>query len=189
VMDGKQVRFQSSSDAIDAGVAYATEDRKHNGLVLIQDIRFNTTFANLKSLVKNHVIRENEEIVQAEKLKRDLGIKAPSIQQKTVNLSGGNQQKVVLAKWIFANPKLLILDEPTRGIDVGAKFEIYSLMNEMVKRGMSIIMISSELLEILGMSDRVYVMCEGRLTGELPIEQATEQSIMRLATNTEESVL
>lgn len=189
VMDGKQVRFKSSSDAIDAGVAYATEDRKHNGLVLIQDIRFNTTFANLKSLVKNHVIRKNEEIVQAEKLKQELGIKAPSIQQKTVNLSGGNQQKVVLAKWIFANPKLLILDEPTRGIDVGAKYEIYSLMNEMVKRGMSIIMISSELLEILGMSDRVYVMCEGRLTGELPIEQATEQSIMRLATNTEESVL
>ena len=189
VMDGKRVRFKSSSDAIDAGVAYATEDRKHNGLVLIQDIRFNTTFANLKSLVKNHVIRKNEEIVQAEKLKRELGIKAPSIQQKTVNLSGGNQQKVVLAKWIFANPKLLILDEPTRGIDVGAKYEIYSLMNEMVKRGMSIIMISSELLEILGMSDRVYVMCEGRLTGELPIEQATEQSIMRLATNTEESVL
>lgn len=186
VMEGTSVRFRSSKAAIESGVAYATEDRKRNGLILIQDIRFNTTFANLKSLVHRRVIQSNEEIVRANELKKEMGIKAPSIQQAAINLSGGNQQKLVLAKWIFANPKLLILDEPTRGIDVGAKYEIYSLMNEMVRRGMSIIMISSELMEILGMSDRVYVMCEGKITGELSAADATEQSIMRLATNTEE---
>ncbi len=186
VMEGKRVRFHSPDEAIRAGIAYATEDRKKSGLILIKDIRFNTTFANLKSLVRRHVINRNEEIIRTEQLKKDINIKAPSIQQTVLNLSGGNQQKVVLAKWIFANPKLMILDEPTRGIDVGAKYEIYSLMNEMVKKGMSIIMISSELLEILGMSDRIYVMCEGRITGELLASQATEQNIMRLATNTEE---
>ena len=187
LLDGKPIRFRSPKAAIDAGVAYATEDRKRNGLVLIQDIKFNTTLANLKALMRGPVVNENEEILAANKLKKDINIKAPSIQQTVLNLSGGNQQKVVLAKWIFASPKLLILDEPTRGIDVGAKYEIYSLMNEMVKQGMSIIMISSELLEVLGMSDRVYVMCEGRITGVVPAEQATEQSIMRLATNTKEA--
>ena len=132
------------------------------------------------------VVSENEEIVQTNKLKESINIKAPSVQQTVGNLSGGNQQKVVLAKWIFANPKLMILDEPTRGIDVGAKYEIYSLMNEMVKQGMSIIMISSELLEVIGMSDRIYVMSEGKITGEVSGENATEQNIIRLATNMEE---
>lgn len=183
IMDGKQVKFSNTAEAIDAGFAYATEDRKKNGLVLIQDIRFNTTFANLKSLTHGVVIDENEEVVRANELKESINIKAPSIEQKVINLSGGNQQKVVLAKWVFANPKLLILDEPTRGIDVGAKYEIYSLMNEMVEQGMSIIMISSELLEILGMSDRIYVMSEGKIAGELDAKDATEEKIMLLATN------
>lgn len=187
ILDGKNVRFRSPKAAIEAGVAYATEDRKKNGLVLIQDIKFNITFANLKALLSNHIVNENEEIKQAMRLKKEINIKAPSVQQKVYNLSGGNQQKVVLAKWIFAGPKLLILDEPTRGIDVGAKYEIYSLMNEMVKNGMSIIMISSELLEILGMSDRIYVMCEGRITGEISAEEADERRVMQLATNTKEA--
>ena len=185
VLDGKKVRFESPKAAIEHGVGYATEDRKRNGLILIQSIKFNTTFANLKALLKGRVISENEEVVQANRLKESINIKATSVQQAALNLSGGNQQKLVLAKWIFANPRLLILDEPTRGIDVGAKFEIYSLMNELVSQGMSIIMISSELLEVIGMSDRIYVMCEGSITGEVSGEEATEHNIMRLATNTE----
>ena len=186
ILDGKKVRFRSPRQAIKHGVAYATEDRKHNGLVMIQDVKFNTTFANLNRLLKGGVVSENEEIVQANKLKDDINIKTPSIQQTVNNLSGGNQQKVVLAKWIFAAPKLLILDEPTRGIDVGAKHEIYTLMNEMVQQGMSIIMISSELLEVIGMSDRIYIMHEGRISGELSGDRVSEEAIMRLATNTKE---
>ena len=186
-LEGKEVRFASPKSAIESGVAYATEDRKRNGLVLIQDLKFNITIANLKAIIKNNVVNKNEEIVQANKLKDRINIKAPSVQQIARNLSGGNQQKVVLAKWIFAGPKLLILDEPTRGIDVGAKHEIYTLMNEMVNEGMSIIMISSELNEVIGMSDRIYVMHEGKITGEIPGDEATEQGIMRFATNTEEN--
>ena len=185
VMDGEHMRFDSPRQAIEHGVAYATEDRKKNGLILIQNIKFNTTFANLEALLKGRVISENEEVVQANKLKESIDIKATSVQQTVLNLSGGNQQKVVLAKWIFANPRLMILDEPTRGIDVGAKYEIYSLMNEMVSQGMSIIMISSELLEVIGMSDRIYVMCEGKITGEVSGADATEHNIMQLATDTE----
>jgi putative multiple sugar transport system ATP-binding protein len=185
-LEGNRVRFSSPKDAIKKGVAYATEDRKKNGLILIQDIKFNTSFANLDRIRNRGVINRNEEVVQANKLKESINIKAPSVQQILRNLSGGNQQKVVLAKWIFATPKLMILDEPTRGIDVGAKFEIYTLMNEMVKQGMSIIMISSELLEVIGMSDRIYVMHEGKITGELSKSEATEQKIMHFATNTEE---
>ena len=185
VMEGEHLRFSSPKDAIEHGVGYATEDRKRNGLILIQNIKFNTTFANLKALLKGHVISENEEVVQANRLKESINIKATSVQQTALNLSGGNQQKLVLAKWIFAHPKLMILDEATRGIDVGAKYEIYSLMNDMVSRGMSIIMISSELLEIIGMSDRIYVMCEGRITGEVSGAEATEHNIMQLATDTE----
>ena len=187
VLDGENVSFRSPKAAIEAGVAYATEDRKKNGLILHQDIKFNITFANLKELLAHHMVNANEEVIQASKLKKDINIKAPSIQQEVYNLSGGNQQKVVLAKWIFAKPKLLILDEPTRGIDVGAKYEIYSLMNKMVEAGMSIIMISSELLEVLGMSDRIYVMCEGKITGEISAEEADERKVMRLATNTKEA--
>ena len=187
VLDGETVTFRSPKDAIKKGVDYATEDRKKNGLVLIQDVKFNSTFANLNRISSGATINSNQEIVEATKLKNDINIKTPSIQQVARNLSGGNQQKVVLAKWIFALPNVLILDEPTRGIDVGSKHEIYTLMNKMVEDGMSIIMISSELLEIIGMSDRVYVMHEGKITGELSAEQATEENIMRLATNMEET--
>lgn len=187
LLNGKAVSFKSPKDAIRKGVAYATEDRKKNGLVLIQDVKFNTTFANLNRISSGVKINDNQEIVEATKLKNDINIKTPTIQQYVRNLSGGNQQKVVLAKWIFAAPNVLILDEPTRGIDVGSKHEIYTLMNKMVEDGMSIIMISSELLEVIGMSDRVYVMHEGKITGELTAEQATEETIMRMATNMEET--
>ena len=184
-MDGQELSLDSPRQAIQHGIGYATEDRKRNGLILIQSIKFNTTFANLEALLKGLVISENEEVVQANQLKESINIKTPSVQQTVLNLSGGNQQKVVLSKWIFAHPRLMILDEPTRGIDVGAKYEIYSLMNEMVSKGMSIIMISSELPEVIGMSDRIYVMCEGRITGEVSGADATEHNIMQLATDTE----
>ncbi|MDF2544982.1 MAG: sugar transporter ATP-binding protein, partial [Herbinix sp.] len=138
------------------------------------------------ALTEGFSINENKEINIANDYKKSINIKAPSIKQLVGNLSGGNQQKVSLAKCLFVGPKVLILDEPTRGIDVGAKFEIYSLMNKLVEEGMSIIMISSELLEVLGMSDRVYVMSEGSITGCLSAEEATEQSVMALATRVEE---
>ena len=186
-LDGEKVRFRSPRDAIKKGVAYATEDRKKNGLVLIQDVKFNITFADLNRIIDFGIINGSKEIVEADQMKTDINIKTPSILQLARNLSGGNQQKTVLAKWIFARPNVLILDEPTRGIDVGAKHEIYTLMNKMVEEGISIIMISSELLEIIGMSDRIYVMHEGMITGELSAEEATEEAIMRLATNTEEN--
>lgn len=182
IVMGKTMKFHHPKDAMNAGIAYVTEDRKKNGLVLMQDIKFNTSFANLKRITEGFVINENEEISIVGDYKKSIGIKAPSIKQIVGNLSGGNQQKVSLAKWLFVGPKLLILDEPTRGIDVGAKFEIYTLMNQLVEQGMSIIMISSELLEIIGMSDRIYVMSEGRITGEVSREEASEENVMALAT-------
>jgi putative multiple sugar transport system ATP-binding protein len=181
-LEGKQVQFKKPNDAIKAGLAYVTEDRKGEGLILIQDVKNNVSLSNLKKLSTKGVINENEEINIANYYKNALTIKTPSIEQKTINLSGGNQQKVSLGKWLFTEPKVLILDEPTRGIDVGAKFEIYTIMNELVANGMSIIMISSELPEVLGMSDRVYVVSDGVVKGELDIADATQDKIMELAT-------
>ena len=180
-LDGKDVHFKSPKEAIKAGIAYVTEDRKGNGLVLIQDIKYNISIANLEELSKGFTINENEEIKISHEYKDSINIKAPSITQKVGNLSGGNQQKVQLAKWLFVKPSVLILDEPTRGIDVGAKFEIYTLMNRLVEQGMSIIMISSELPEVLGMSDRLYVMSDGKITGELSSEEASEEKVMAMA--------
>lgn len=185
-VEGAKKNFKHPKEALEAGVAYVSEDRKGNGLVLIQDIKYNISIANLEALTEGFSINENKEINIANDYKKSINIKAPSIKQLVGNLSGGNQQKVSLAKCLFVGPKVLILDEPTRGIDVGAKFEIYSLMNKLVEEGMSIIMISSELLEVLGMSDRVYVMSEGSITGCLSAEEATEQSVMALATRVEE---
>lgn len=179
---GVKKHLNSAEKAIKEKIAYVTEDRKGNGLVLIQDIKFNTTLSNLKQLLKSFFINEHEETNAANKYFKEVGIKARSIEQIVGTLSGGNQQKVSLAKWLFAAPDLLILDEPTRGIDVGAKYEIYTIMNELVKRGMSIIMISSELPEILGMSDRIYVMSEGTMTGVIDGKDATEEKIMEMAT-------
>jgi putative multiple sugar transport system ATP-binding protein len=182
-LKGEKRRFTQSKQAIEAGVAYATEDRKGNGLILIQDVRENISLANLSSLVEHGVINKNAEIKVATEYKDALSIKAPSIEQKVGHLSGGNQQKVSVAKWLFVKPDVLILDEPTRGIDVGAKYEIYTIMNRLVEQGMSIIMISSELPEVLGMSDRIYVIAGGRTVGEMPIAEASQEKIMALATN------
>ena len=182
-MGDRRVNFRTPKQAIKNGLAYVSEDRKGNGLVLIQDIKYNITLSNLDELIKGFAIDENKEIGIANQYKQEINIKAPTVAQKVNTLSGGNQQKVQISKWLFAKPKVLILDEPTRGIDVGAKYEIYTIMNRLVKEGMSIIMISSELPEVLGMSDRLYVMSEGQITGELSIEEATEEKVMKMAIN------
>lgn len=182
VFKGSSTALRHPSDAIKAGIAYVTEDRKDDGLFLGQDIKNNISAANLKSISQNGIINQNEEIKIADDFKNSLYVKASSLEQLVGNLSGGNQQKVSLGKWLFVSPKLLILDEPTRGIDVGAKFEIYSVMNKLIREGMSIIMISSELGEVLGMSDRIYVMAQAEIKGELSNEEATQEKIMQLAT-------
>jgi len=180
---GVKKNLGHTSNAIAAGMAYVTEDRKGDGLILIQDVKQNITLANLKEVADRGVVNDNAEIKVANEYKGSLNIKTPSIEQKVSNLSGGNQQKVSLGKWLFVKPNILILDEPTRGIDVGAKYEIYTIMTKLVQQGMSIIMISSELPEILGMSDRIYIVAAGKISGEMPIEEATQEKIMRLATN------
>ena len=180
---GEARRFRDPRDAIDAGVAYASEDRKRNGLILIQDVKQNITLANLREIAKRGIVDNNAEVKAADEYRVALSIKTPTLEQTVSNLSGGNQQKVSVAKWLFVKPEVLILDEPTRGIDVGAKFEIYTIMNGLVERGMSIVMISSELLEILGMSDRVYVVASGRIAGELAGAEATQELIMQMATS------
>jgi putative multiple sugar transport system ATP-binding protein len=180
--NGRELRIRTVSDAIDNGIAYVTEDRKQYGLILIDDIKRNTTLANLAQISRNGVVNENEEIVVAETFRRKMNIKTPSVLQKTGNLSGGNQQKVVLSKWIFAQPDILILDEPTRGIDVGAKYEIYTIMNQLAAEGKGLLLISSELPEILGMCDRIYTMSEGRLTGEVERKDASQELLMKYMT-------
>jgi len=181
-LDGKSVSVGSPQDAIRLGIGLLTEDRKGQGLVLGMTVRENTTLANLKSLVRIVFVDRRRERAVTEQYVKELQIKTPSIEQSAQNLSGGNQQKVVLAKWLFTESKILIFDEPTRGIDVGAKVEIYRLMNDLARRGACILMISSELPEVLGMCDRILVMHEGRLAGELGRAEATQERIMQLAT-------
>jgi putative multiple sugar transport system ATP-binding protein len=178
-IDGKEISIDSIPKAINNGMAYVTEDRKEYGLVLIESIKENTTLAKLKKISKYNVVNQHEEILAAEDYRKKMNTKTPSILQLAGNLSGGNQQKVVLSKWLFSNPKILILDEPTRGIDVGAKHEIYLIINRLASEGMACIIISSEMPEIIGMSDRIYVMSEGRITAELPAKTATQEEIMR----------
>ncbi len=178
IKDGKEIVLRKVSDAISNGIVYVTEDRKTAGLVLIQDIKKNITLANLKAITKGFVVNEDEEIVIGKDYREKLNIKSSSVFQKAGNLSGGNQQKVVLSKWIFADPEVLILDEPTRGIDVGAKYEIYKIIIQLAEAGKCVIMISSELPEILGITDRLYIMNEGRIVGEMETEEATQVGIM-----------
>jgi putative multiple sugar transport system ATP-binding protein len=172
------VNLNSIPKAIEQGLAYMTEDRKEFGLVLIGTIKENTTLAKLKKVAKGSVIDEHEEILAVEDYRKKLNTKTPSILQLAGNLSGGNQQKVVLAKWLFSDPRILILDEPTRGIDVGAKHEIYTIINGLAAQGIACVLISSEMPEIIGMSDRIYVMSEGRITAELEGRTATQEAIM-----------
>ena len=178
ILNGEEVQLKTIKDAIKHKLAYVTEDRKGNGLVLTNPIKINTTLANLSELCSKHVIDQDKEYQVAEEYRQKLKTKCPSVEQNVGNLSGGNQQKVLLAKWMFANPDVLILDEPTRGIDVGAKYEIYCIINDLVAAGKSVIMISSELPEVLGMSDRIYVMNEGKMVGEMAGAEASQESIM-----------
>lgn len=177
-LNGEVTELKTIKEAIKHKIAYVTEDRKGNGLVLTNPIKINTTLANLEEISSKGIIDQDKEYQVAVEYKDKLRTKTPSVEQNVGNLSGGNQQKVLLAKWMFANPDILILDEPTRGIDVGAKYEIYCIINDLVAEGKSVIMISSELPEVLGMSDRIYVMNGGKFVGELNAEGATQESVM-----------
>ena len=179
-MHGRPVDVSTVTKAIDAGISYVTEDRKVLGLILDEPILKNISLANLFGIAKHSVLDKRREAQVAETYRKQLAIRTPSVQQKVVNLSGGNQQKVVLSKWLFTDPELLILDEPTRGIDVGAKFEIYTIMKDLAEQGRGVLMISSEMPELLGMCDRIYVMNEGRIVGELTRKDADQEKIMAL---------
>ncbi len=181
-VNGEKVDIKSPKDAVKCGIGYLSEDRKRFGIVVQRTVAENSTMAYLENFIKGIFINKRKENKEADKYVASLAIKTPGVDQLVVDLSGGNQQKVVLAKWLVRNCDILIFDEPTRGIDVGAKSDIYKLMNELVKEGKSIIMISSELPEVLRMSDRIVVMCEGRKSGELTINEATPKKIMHLAT-------
>ncbi|HUR08264.1 MAG TPA: multiple monosaccharide ABC transporter ATP-binding protein [Nonomuraea sp.] len=180
--EGRQIEIRSVQDAIRHGIAYATEDRKKYGLNLIEDIKRNVSAAALPKLARRGWVNDNEEYRVADEFRESMNIKAPSVLSVTGKLSGGNQQKVVLSKWIFTDPDVLILDEPTRGIDVGAKYEIYSIINRLADEGKAILVISSELPELLGLCDRIYALSAGRITGEVPREEATQEGLMQYMT-------
>jgi putative multiple sugar transport system ATP-binding protein len=179
LMHGKEIDTGTVQKAIDHGIAYVTEDRKHYGLVLDETIAWNTTLANLKAVSSHMVIDEGREFKVAEDYRRKLNIRSPDVFALAVNLSGGNQQKVVLSKWLFSNPEVLILDEPTRGIDVGAKYEIYTIVAQLASEGKCVLMISSEMPELLGMCDRICVLNEGRFVAEFSAAEASQEKIMR----------
>lgn len=174
----KEVKLRNEREAIEAGIAYLTEDRKGNGLVLIDTVARNNTLARLEKVCHHGIIDVNQEDRVAEEYREKLRIKTPTVQQNVGNLSGGNQQKVLLSKWMYADADVLLMDEPTRGIDIGAKYEIYSIMNDLVSQGKSVVMISSELPELLGMCDRIYVMNEGEIVAEMDAADATQEKIM-----------
>ncbi|BCW53780.1 sugar ABC transporter ATP-binding protein [Arthrobacter sp. FX8] len=181
--DGREVTLKNVRQAIDAGLGYVTEDRKSLGLNLLDDIKTTTVAANLRKISHNYVVDPNQEFTVAEQYRKSLRTKTPSVEEGVAKLSGGNQQKVVLAKWMFTDPDLLILDEPTRGIDVGAKYEIYGIIQQLANQGKGVIVISSELPELLGLSDRIYTIFEGAITGVLNKDEATQESLMKLMTS------
>ena len=183
-LEGKKLNIKSPQDAIDNGIALLTEDRKALGLFLNQSIMFNTTISSLSSISETllGIINTSKERQLVSKYVEDLGVKTPTIETVIGTLSGGNQQKVILGKWLNVHPRVFILDEPTRGIDIGAKVEIYKLLNALVDQGVTVIMISSELPEILGMCGRILVMCEGELVCDLPRDKVTKEKIMEYAT-------
>jgi putative multiple sugar transport system ATP-binding protein len=187
--DGRKIDTSTVTKAIANKIAYVTEDRKSLGLVLIDNIKRNVTLTNLKKISEKNIVNQHQEIVEVEESRKKMNVKCSSIHQNTGNLSGGNQQKVVLSKWIFTEPDLLILDEPTRGIDVGAKYEIYTIINKLAAEGKGILMISSELPEILGMCDRIYIMNEGKIIGELDGKEATSEKIMSYIVKFDQEVI
>jgi ribose transport system ATP-binding protein len=180
-VEGRQVHIKKPSDSINAGIAFLTEDRKGQGLIMIQDIEFNLTLANLKNYITGIFLNLKQCKIDAEEKVRELRIRCPGIRMPAGNLSGGNQQKVVIAKWLLSKARIFIIDEPTRGIDVGAKVEVYNLMNELIKGGAAVIMISSEMDECMGMSDRIVVMHEGKIAAEYTAEEATQEKILYAA--------
>jgi putative multiple sugar transport system ATP-binding protein len=181
-LGGKPAETKRVSDAVAQGIAYVSEDRKRYGLNLIQSVRENMTVAALRNLAKGGVIEAAAEAAAAERLRRELTVKTPSVEAPVLKLSGGNQQKVSLAKWVYTDPDVLILDEPTRGIDVGAKFEIYTIINRLAQQGKAVIVISSELPELIGICDRIYTISEGRITGDVARADATQEHLMKLMT-------
>jgi len=184
---GELIKVRDVAEAISHGLAYATEDRKKYGLNLIQDIRTNVSSAALNKLSTRGWVNGNQELKVAEEYRETLNIKTPSVMQTTGNLSGGNQQKVVLSKWIYSDADVMILDEPTRGIDVGSKYEIYTIINRLVADGKAVVIISSELPELLGTCDRIYTLAFGRMTGEMPVADATPEGLMELMTQERDS--
>ena len=184
-LDGKKMNIRKPEDAIRCGIAYVSEDRRGEGLILKNDVKFNMGLVCLSDFVKGIHVKENDWDRMVEEYRKKFSIKITSPKQLTGNLSGGNQQKIVLSKWLAKNPKVIILDEPTRGIDVGAKAEIYAIIDELAARGVSVIMISSELTEIINMCNRCYVMCEGQITGELQEEEFSQEVMMQYATKRE----
>ncbi|WP_207476990.1 multiple monosaccharide ABC transporter ATP-binding protein [Arenibaculum pallidiluteum] len=187
-IEGREVDLGTVPRAIGNGLAYVTEDRKHLGLILNEDVVHNVTLANLDGVASRSVIDEMRELEVANDYRRRLNIRCSDVSQTTLNLSGGNQQKVVLSKWLFAEPRVLFLDEPTRGIDVGAKYEIYTIINQLAAAGKAVVVISSEMPELLGICDRIYVMSEGRFVAEMPAAEATQEKIMRAIMKGEEKV-
>ena len=187
VKDGVEIDTRSVQAAIRHGLAYVSEDRKRYGLNLIEGVQRNVSAAALGKLSNRGWVNENEEYSVAERFRRSMGIRTPAVSTQVGTLSGGNQQKVVLAKWMFTDPDVLILDEPTRGIDVGAKYEIYSIINELAAQGKAVLVISSELPELLGLCDRVYALSEGRITGELDRAEATQERLMQYMTRGQNS--
>jgi putative multiple sugar transport system ATP-binding protein len=181
ILNGRKVELDTTRATIRAGLGYISEDRKNLGLILIQDIKTNISSSSLQKISRLGIVNSQKEIEKAEKYREELRIKTPSIHQLTRNLSGGNQQKVVVSRTLMADPDIFIVDEPTRGIDIGAKSEIYAILNNLVKQGKSVIMISSELPEALGMADRIYVMNEGSIKGMLSREEASQEKIMQMA--------
>ncbi|MGW4213867.1 multiple monosaccharide ABC transporter ATP-binding protein [Lentzea sp. NPDC004789] len=182
VKDGAEIDTRTVQSAIRHGLAYVSEDRKRYGLNLIEGVQRNVSAAALDKLSKRGWVNENEEYTVAERFRRSMGIRTPAVSTQVGTLSGGNQQKVVLAKWMFTDPDVLILDEPTRGIDVGAKYEIYSIINDLAAQGRAVLVISSELPELLGLCDRIYALSEGRITGEVSREEATQERLMQYMT-------
>ena len=186
-MKGRELSLPSVSAAIEAGIAYVPEDRKNLGLNLLDSIRMTIVSANLKAILRGRLLDSDKELQAAEQSRKALRVKTSSVDAGVTTLSGGNQQKVVLGKWMFTQPEVLILDEPTRGIDVGAKYEIYRLIHEMADQGKAVILVSSELPELLGMSDRIYTICEGSITGVIDSKDADQEKLMRLMTTTSDT--
>jgi putative multiple sugar transport system ATP-binding protein len=187
--DGEEIKLRTVSEAIGHGIAYVSEDRKSLGLNLLDTIKRSVVSAKLSKISRGTVVNELEEARISEGYRTSLRIKTPTVEEGVTKLSGGNQQKVVLAKWMFTDPDLLILDEPTRGIDVGAKAEVYQIIRDLAARGTGIIMISSELPELLGVSDRIYTIFEGKITSELPVAQADPETLMRSMTSASQKVV